>query len=81
MKVGSDVAKVRDREDERGDSDEDRPERDEEVCRRGVDNGWTASYVFEDVEPVLEQRWPKKRMPRVRKRVGDTRVGRTKDHV
>ena len=52
MTVRSDVEKVHDGEDERGDSDEDRPERDEEVRQRGVDNGRIASYVLVDVEPV-----------------------------
>ena len=52
MTVSSDVDKVHDGEDQRGDSDEDWPERDEEVGERGVDDRWIASDVFEDVEPV-----------------------------
>ena len=51
MVVSSDIGKVHD-EDERGNSDEDRPERDEEVRERGIDDRWVASDVFESVEPV-----------------------------
>jgi len=50
--VESDVGKVHECEDEGGESDEDWPEGDEEVCQGGVDDGRVASYVFEDVEPV-----------------------------
>ena len=50
--VRVDVDEVHEGEDERGDSDEDRPERDEEVCERGIDDRWVISNVFENVEPV-----------------------------
>ena len=50
--MSPDVDKVHDGEDQRGDSDEDWPEGDEEVGERGVDDRWIASDVFEDVEPV-----------------------------
>ena len=45
--VSSDVDEVHDGEDERGDVDEDRPDGDEEVGERGVDDRWVASVVFE----------------------------------
>ena len=50
--VSSDVGEGHYVKDERGDSDEDWPERDEEVGERGVDDRWVASDVFENVEPV-----------------------------
>ena len=49
--VSSNVGGVHNCEDKRGDSDEDRPERDE-VGEQGVDNRWVTSYVFENIEPV-----------------------------
>ena len=52
MTVESDVAEVHDREGEGSNADEDWPERDKEVCQRGVDDGRIASYVFKNVEPV-----------------------------
>ena len=52
MMVRTDVDEVDDGEDERGNSDEDWPEREEEVGERGVDDRRAASDVFENVEPV-----------------------------
>ena len=46
------VVEVHDGEDEGGDSDEDWPECDEEVCQGGVDDGWVAPYILENVEPM-----------------------------
>ena len=51
MVVSSDICEVHD-EDERGDPDEDRPERDEEVRERGIDDRWVTSDVFESVEAM-----------------------------
>ena len=52
MTVSSDVDEVHDGKDERGDSDEDRPEGDEEVGERGIDDRWVTPHAFENVEPV-----------------------------
>ena len=52
MVVRSDVGEGHYGKDERGDSDEDWPLRDEEVCERGADDRRAASDVFENVEPV-----------------------------
>ena len=52
MTVTPDVADVQGCEDKQGDSDEDWPERDEEVSQGGVDQGRVTSDIFEDIEPV-----------------------------
>ena len=52
MTVTSDVEEVHGSKDERGDSNEDGPESDEEVRQSCVDDRWVASYIFEDIEPV-----------------------------
>ena len=52
MTVALGVEVVHDREYKRGDSDEDWPESDEEVCQGGIDNRRVAPYVFEYVEPM-----------------------------
>ena len=52
MTVESDVAEVHDREGEGSNADEYWPEGYEEVGQRGIDDGWIASYVFKNVEPV-----------------------------
>lgn len=46
------VREVHDREDKRGDSDEDWPERDEEVRQGGADDRRVASHIFKYVKPV-----------------------------
>ena len=49
MTVAPDVGEVHDGEDERGDSDEDWPEGDEDICQGGVGDRWVTAYVFKDV--------------------------------
>ena len=52
MTVVPDIGEVHGDETEQGDSDEEGPERDEDVRQRGVDDRWVTSYVLEDVKPV-----------------------------
>ena len=82
MAVEAEVAEVHGREDEGGDSDEDWPERDEEVCQRGVDDRWVASDVFEDVEPMsLNDYRCKNAGRRLGQHRGREEGRRTKNHV
>lgn len=52
MTVAIKVGCIQGDKDERGDPDEDRPERDEEVGQGSVDDGRVASYILKDIEPV-----------------------------
>jgi len=50
--VAIEVGCIQGDKDERGDPDEDWPERDEEVGQGSVDDGRVASYILKDIEPV-----------------------------
>ena len=52
MMVKSDVGRVHDGEDERGDSDKDWPERDGEARESGVDDYRVESDGFKNVGPM-----------------------------